>query len=490
MSKELIKKEWYTLRQALRNKEKLHQAARDRVVALEEENKRLKVKVKEQQEQITHLTAMLTKQSLQIEELQAKVFGKKKPAKKPKPRAPHTPRGKDSYHRPIPDTLTDTVHHTLGTCTCPDCGHALEDRPDRTFYEEDIVLPGIDDTPRTTAVKRVVECAYCPQCKKLVTAVPLPNSRVVLGPKVRIFISACAIRLYASHEITRTFLREIFGFSVSVGELAKILATEGTILRPEHTRIIETIRDRHAAHYDETAWPTTVGGTGNYGWVMKAVDAPEEAYLLGESRGKGVAEQLKGDSTHIGITDHYGAYENLFKRHQLCWAHPHRKFRDLAESEQLSLAEHARAHAAHETFSVLYADLRAVLATPFDGERYAQERTTLLKRFDDFAQEDVSDFATLAKRKAELRRGRNAYFTCLLFPNIPCDNNGAERAIRPAVIKRKISFGSKTGRGAKATEVLLTVIRTLANKRPANFLKELYEIRQNCVALQSGLRRV
>ena len=493
MSKELTKKEIYERMIEWRNLKKLHQAARDRVVSLEEENRRLKTKITEQEDVITELKMMVTKQSLQIEELQKKVFGKKKKREKRKneERTSSSPRTKDSYQRPIPEVVTDTQHHVLNTCTCPSCGGDLETRASRTYYEEDISLPGIDnDTPRTTTTKHIIECAYCPACKRLIPAMPLPSVRVFLGSKVRVFISTCAIRLYASHENTRTFLREIFGLSVSTGEIAKILMTEGTILRPEHTRIVEVIRNHYAAHYDETTWNTTTGGTGNYGWVMKAVGAPEEAYLLGESRGKGVAERLKGDSTHIGITDHYGVYNNLFRHHQLCWSHPHRKFRDLAESGQLPLKEQTHAQCVHDTFNGLYADLRSVLRTPFEKERYAKERTRLLRHFDDFAREDPKDFPTLAKRRTELRRGRDDYFTCLLFPNIPCDNNAAERAIRPAVIKRKISQGSKTGRGAKATEVLLTVIRTLANKHPVNFLKELYEIHQKCVALQSGLRRV
>lgn len=36
------------------------------------------------------------------------------------------------------------------------------------------------------------------------------------------------------------------------------------------------------------------------------------------------------------------------------------------------------------------------------------------------------------------------YFTCLKHEGIPCDNNQAERALRPLVLKRKNCFGSKT----------------------------------------------
>ena len=39
-------------------------------------------------------------------------------------------------------------------------------------------------------------------------------------------------------------------------------------------------------------------------------------------------------------------------------------------------------------------------------------------------------------------------------------NNAAERALRPAVVARKISGGSRSEKGARATAVLLSVLRT------------------------------
>ena len=48
-------------------------------------------------------------------------------------------------------------------------------------------------------------------------------------------------------------------------------------------------------------------------------------------------------------------------------------------------------------------------------------------------------------------------------------NNKAERSIRPAVLKRKISFGSKTQKGADVMSVLLSVCLTTWWKHPKNF---------------------
>jgi len=41
---------------------------------------------------------------------------------------------------------------------------------------------------------------------------------------------------------------------------------------------------------------------------------------------------LKINKEQVGISDNYNVYKNVFKYHQLCWAHPYRKFRDLVES--------------------------------------------------------------------------------------------------------------------------------------------------------------
>jgi len=52
---------------------------------------------------------------------------------------------------------------------------------------------------------------------------------------------------------------------------------------------------------------------------------------------------------------------------------------------------------------------------------------------------------------------------------IPMENNKAERSLRPLVIKRKTSFGSKTGKGAENLAILFSFIMSLWWKRPDNF---------------------
>jgi len=74
--------------------------------------------------------------------------------------------------------------------------------------------------------------------------------------------------------------------------------------------------------------------------------------------------------------------------------------------------------------------------------------------------------------KLALTRNATKYFTCLLHKNIPADNNKAERALRHLVIKRKLSFGSRTDKGAHTMSVLLSVLYSLQQKNPLNFFRE------------------
>jgi hypothetical protein len=62
------------------------------------------------------------------------------------------------------------------------------------------------------------------------------------------------------------------------------------------------------------------------------------------------------------------------------------------------------------------------------------------------------------------RRHRNDLFTFLDNTAVPFDNNAAERAIRPAVIIRKNSYGNRSERGADTQAVLMSIYRTLKQR--------------------------
>jgi hypothetical protein len=72
-------------------------------------------------------------------------------------------------------------------------------------------------------------------------------------------------------------------------------------------------------------------------------------------------------------------------------------------------------------------------------------------------------------------KNRENYLTCLKFPGlVPLDNNKAERGLRQLVIKRKISYGSKTDKGAETTSILAFVLLSLKWMNPYNFFQKYF----------------
>ena len=117
-------------------------------------------------------------------------------------------------------------------------------------------------------------------------------------------------------------------------------------------------------HYDETGWPVAKEEQGNHAWIMTNPGPESEvAFLTGRSRGKGNALELMGKDSarHVGVSDDYGAYRNTFQKHQLCWAHPLRKFRDLSESDSLEGEKCELCKRTYESFRILYGSLRELL---------------------------------------------------------------------------------------------------------------------------------
>jgi transposase len=60
----------------------------------------------------------------------------------------------------------------------------------------------------------------------------------------------------------------------------------------------------------------------------------------------------------------------------------------------------------------------------------------------------------------ELYRHRDWLWTFLKVEGVEPTNNASERALRPAVIWRKLSFGTQSPQGSRFVETILTVVET------------------------------
>ena len=96
-------------------------------------------------------------------------------------------------------------------------------------------------------------------------------------------------------------------------------------------------------------------------------------------------------------------------------------------------------------------------------EECASRRARLAARLQELIDTRWKD-ARQTRLIKRLRRHQNDLFTCLDQPDVPFENNSAERAIRPAVIIRKNSYGNRSRRGADCQAVLMSIFRTLKKR--------------------------
>lgn len=463
LAKEEIKKRLIRLR----NLEFLHEQQRFKIWNLRDENRELKKEIKALKITVQEQQRTIDDLKLQMEELRTIVFGRKK--KKDididddtAPPAAQVARTSESYKRPVPndEEVTETVPHSLNRCAC---GTEVTKRQIVVFYEEDIPIPA-----KKIVRRHIVEKGYCPGCKTWASAVALPNHKVILGANVQKYVCYLSVMCRLSFSQIQNVLLDTYQFDVSEGEIAKILNREAVRLRPLYEQLKVRIRGEPGVHLDETGWKLLLGGDKSYSWVMSGAGSGESVFLMGESRGKGNAEKLLGDNYRgFVVSDDYGAYKKL-EKHQLCWAHLLRHWRDVVTSGEIKEVQRSQCKEEYMTLCVLYDNIKLGRS---------------MERYDEFAERlaDLSvikhdDPKKLVRFKTTLKKNIPNYLTCLSDPRIPLTNNQAERSLRHLVLKRKISFGSLTKRTAENLAVLLSVIMSLKHRFQSNFFGEYLRV--------------
>ena len=486
LTKEEIKKRLIKLR----NYERLYPELRQKYDELKLENYELKIALENERRERREEVEML---KLQIEELQKIVFGKGKRRNDddhkggtPLTRAERrrkARRDKKSYRRQIPldDEVTEEKYY--GIDCCPECKEPLSGLREVIRYKEDIVIPAFTGIK---VEKQHIETGFCKHCRKHFSAIPIAKQHCILGENIRMRIPYATTILGMTFEKLSSDLRDTFGIEISDGEIVNILNGEATELLPEYHAIDSRIREAPASQVDETSTPVQKEEQGQWGWVKTASDRHDTIFRLGQSRGKGNATILCNEPNQIVVTDDYAAYDFLSLLQALCWAHPKRKSKDLAKSKSLTDERSIICKQFYKCFRVLMSDVKKVVNSPYNRDEREQKAQAFEKRIKKLFKTNPVDPKKLATLKQTFLERRIAYLTCIREKNIPMTNNKAERAIRPLVIKRKLSFGYKTQKGADIMSILMSVCLTTwwkCQEEKKNFYQAYKQIKQRWQAV-------
>lgn len=458
-----------------RNYKRLYYELKDKYDVVVLENKRLKQELVDQRQ---HFDSIIETQAAQISELQTIVFGRKKrPRSGGGHKAPKQPRDTASYCRPKPseDEVTSEEHHTIDVCR--HCGDPLTNKETYTRYIEDIILAALNTAAQfRTVEKHTIEKGYCVSCGKYSSAQDLRGSEVTLGPNVRTLVCYLITLRDHSYDQVINLLWDLYRFKITDGEITNILDARRLELLPEYEKLKNSIRAGPAVHMDESRWPIQSEKAG-YAWSMSSTTSPDVVFKLADSRGAGNAKELLGENFKgIGITDRYTGYKHLFWLHQICWAHLQRTAKDLTHLECLTKQKQKYVAKFYRDLAAIYAAIRDYQEQPFDETKRKEQAADLLKQVTKLCQPHKLDPKKLKDLKAGILEYGNCLFVCLTVDGIPADNNRAERDIRKLVMKRRKSLGSKTTKGARTMEVLLSICWSLYNRDRDNFFTNFHAL--------------
>jgi len=417
-------------------------------------------------EQIQRLQGELAAAHKRIEELEkqksqppafVKANKKKSPAEEgKKPRKKREARFNRGRERAAP---TQVEEHRI--VQCPDC-HLHLGGISLARVREVIDIP--EPAPVQVVHHRIFK-GWCARCQRWHEA-PVDLSGEVLGQGrfgVRLISLIATLRTVMRLPIRqlRHLLETLYGVEMSVGEIVELLHRLHSHAMPQIKQLKEMLQRSRAIQADETGWRED--GVNGYIWSLST---PEIRYYeYHHSRAGQVVRHLIGEEFQGVLgSDFYGGYNIHQGLHQRCWVHFLRDVHELKEQfpddQDLwrwaglvkALWEEAQASASQAADPHL---TPRQLQLERERQQHAFERR-LWQLCEPFAHRNAPQH-TLCER---VERFLPELFVFVAVPGVPSHNNLAERSVRPLVIARKISGGTRSPKGSETRMGLASLFGT------------------------------
>jgi transposase len=342
-------------------------------------------------------------------------------------------------HRQARLTPTELIEVTPESCAC-----GQWEFPATTPYctYQVIELPEI----RMAVTHVVLHETRCPRCGRLLKAELPAEYRYGYGPRLTALIG----ELSGSQRISRTaaqeFCRSVLGVPISRGAIQRMVDRVSEAIAPLYAAIAEQARSAKVNYIDETAWSQH----GGLAWLWVMVNATVAFFKVQASRNTAAFEVLIERWAGILVSDGYGVYQRWMHGRQTCLAHLIRRARGLSEGRDPEVAYFGRRMLAELQRLVHWAQ-----APPTAGavQTWYARMVHLLSQYR--ARKDEA--GTLART---LEREMGALWTFVVEEGIEPTNNRAERALRFAVLWRKLMQGTYSEKGDRWVGRILSLRET------------------------------
>jgi len=427
----------------------------DEIERLGRENANLSGRVAELEQQLAAALARIAELEQQrqdpppfVKPNRPKATEPKRPRKK---RAPHHNRGR----RCEPPTRIQT--HALDRC--PDCNYRLQGSS-IDYRRQVIEVP--PPQPLEIIEHQIIK-RFCPHCRRW-RSPQLDLSGQVLG-QGRIGVRIASLIGFLSQTLRlpvrriQSYLHTLHCLTLSSGEIVELRHQLRRTLQSSVESLKQQARASPILHGDETCWREN--GQNGYIWAFSTPgEQAVRYYEYDGSRSQQVVQRILGGqfAGHL-VSDFYGSYNVYGGKHQRCWVH---LLRDLHALKQQYAQDTTTVEWA-EDVRALYDEAHSWVQTQSQPSQATREEqyVSLVARAHSLglqhARSKQHPCQALAKR---LLRHEDELFQFVLIDGLSADNNLAERSIRPLVVCRKISGGSRSEEGSKTRMALASLFET------------------------------
>jgi len=345
------------------------------------------------------------------------------------------------------DTPDEVVEHRPDQCCC--CGAALMvDLPAETVsVHEQVELPQVK--PLITHHRRLA--VGCPACgTRVVAPRPAAAQGTPFGPRLHAVATYLKTLQALSYERLQGALFDLFGLTLSQGGLMNMLRRAQGGFQAGREDAVTALRRATVVASDETG--VRIEGANAYHWVFHCQEAV--VHQAAPTRAASVIrEMMDGHRPQVWLSDRYTAQQGHGAAQQTCLAH---LARDVAYARE---ASEDPVPWRLELWLGSVFDLAGAITT-FAASTLAAKRRSLERRLAEILEARTTCEAA-REIQSKFRRAREQLLTFTAFPGaVEVTNNACERALRPAVVQRKVTNGYRAMWAAEGEAAIRTVIDT------------------------------
>lgn len=315
----------------------------------------------------------------------------------------------------------------------------------------------------------------CRWCGSLTRADVPPEARSAFGERLGASMSLLVGRYRLSKRLVCDVLSDMGGVRVSVGSVSNLEQQMSAALQAPVEQAQAYVRQAQVVNADETGWAQGVkAGRAARAWLWVVASALVVVFQIALSRGRQVIQGLLGkDFVGWLITDRWSAYEWYDPGlRQLCWSHLTRDFQGFIDrgGQGGRIGRQLMAQR-HRLFKWWHRVRDGTLERREFQKRMRKVERTVGALLRQAASCTEKKTAGVARRILRLEK---CLWVFVDVRGVEPTNNYGERTIRQGVIYRKLSFGTRSERGSRFIERILTVVTTLKQQKrnPLEFLTQ------------------